>query len=106
VKCFDKAFHSRISVALQYEDLDVKSRTKVWENMFDAAGLDYTEYDTKKLGDWLLNGRQIRTITRLALSLAKKEGKVMSMQHLLKTIEITLQFQTDFAAMQEEKNTG
>jgi len=102
VKCFDKAFHSRISIALQYDDLDVDARTKVWENMFDAAGVDYkaSKIDTKKLGHSVLNGRQIRTITRLALSLAKKEGIEMSIDHLNKTIGITLQFQTDFDHLQ------
>ncbi len=38
VKTFDEAFHSRISVALKYRDLDTPTRVKVWNNLFSLAG--------------------------------------------------------------------
>eukprot|EP01090_Pellita_catalonica_P002471 TRINITY_DN12044_c0_g1_i1.p1 TRINITY_DN12044_c0_g1~~TRINITY_DN12044_c0_g1_i1.p1 ORF type:complete len:459 (-),score=85.44 TRINITY_DN12044_c0_g1_i1:33-1409(-) len=92
VKCFDKAFHSRISVALQYEDLDQAARKQVWHNMFDAAGVDFSELDLDALAKYDLNGRQIRTLTRLALSLAKTESEKVQMSHLKRTIELAMLF--------------
>jgi len=72
VKCFDEAFHSRISVALKYDDLDLKARHKIWVNLLEAAGV--TGIETEKMAECELNGRQIRSCIRLAESLAISEG--------------------------------
>lgn len=39
VKRFDPAFHSRISIALKYDELQSVAREKVWENFFEVAGI-------------------------------------------------------------------
>ncbi|RIB27071.1 hypothetical protein C2G38_1920743, partial [Gigaspora rosea] len=35
VESFDKAFHSRISIILKYDDLDELSRAQVWRTFID-----------------------------------------------------------------------
>lgn len=40
VKRFDEAFHSRISVALKYPELDEEGRRKVWKILLEAAGIN------------------------------------------------------------------
>jgi len=100
VKCFDKAFHSRISIALRYDDLDRSAREQIWKNMLDAAGV--TGMNAAELSKHDLNGRQIRTITRLACSLAKSEGITVNPTHLERTIGIANQFHIDMAT--EEKD--
>eukprot|EP01098_Paradermamoeba_levis_P012870 TRINITY_DN5731_c0_g1_i1.p1 TRINITY_DN5731_c0_g1~~TRINITY_DN5731_c0_g1_i1.p1 ORF type:complete len:265 (+),score=88.11 TRINITY_DN5731_c0_g1_i1:78-797(+) len=35
VKCFDRAFHSRISLLLHYRDLTAEAREKIWLNFID-----------------------------------------------------------------------
>jgi len=95
VKCFDKAFHSRISIALKYDDLTEEARVNVWKNLLAVAGiqgLDHTE-----LGKHDLNGPQIRTMIRLALSLAKSEGKRVDKSHLERTIKVANEFKTEMA---------
>ncbi len=68
VHTFDEAFHSRISVALHYPELDAVARQKIWRNFIDAAGalahFDDASFDS--LAQHKLNGRQIRNAVRLA----------------------------------------
>lgn len=82
VKCFDEAFHSRISVALRYDDLNSESRKKVWSNLLEAADIGVKGsaaggekgVDVEKLSEVALNGRQIRSVIRLAQALATSQG--------------------------------
>eukprot|EP01088_Endostelium_zonatum_P016653 TRINITY_DN458_c0_g1_i1.p1 TRINITY_DN458_c0_g1~~TRINITY_DN458_c0_g1_i1.p1 ORF type:complete len:673 (-),score=224.38 TRINITY_DN458_c0_g1_i1:70-2088(-) len=93
VKCFDRAFHSRISVAIKYENLTVESRKAIWDNILGAAGVK--GMNTDDLAKYDLNGRQIRTMTRLALSLAKAENVEVNKTHLERTIRVAEQFNID-----------
>jgi len=49
VRRFDEAFHSRISIALAYEPLDISSRAKVWTNLLLHAQLDASKLDVNHL---------------------------------------------------------
>jgi len=93
VKCFDKAFHSRISIALKYDDLTEEARVNIWHNLLKVANIDGLH--PEELGKHDLNGRQIRTMIRLALSLAKSEGKTVDKSHLERTIQVASEFQVD-----------
>ena len=95
VRCFDEAFHSRISVALRYEELDAHAREEVWTNFFDAAELE--GMDTKLLSEHALNGRQIRNIIQLAQALAERENGKVDMKHVLATLHVATQFQNNLA---------
>jgi len=95
VKCFDKAFHSRISIALKYDDLTFEARVNVWKNLLAVAGIHGLDHE--ELGKHDLNGRQIRTMIRLALSLAKSEGRPVDKSHLERTIAVADQFKTEMS---------
>jgi hypothetical protein len=91
VKCFDDAFKSRISISLHYKDFTPARRCQVWTKHLAAAGLGHI--DGSDLGDYNLNGRQIGTCIRIAMSLAKSEGgKRVEKAHLLKTIQFNSEF--------------
>jgi len=93
VRCFDPAFHSRISVALKYHELDKEARGKIWKTLLEAAKIE--GIDSDKLAEFHLNGRQIRTTIRLAQSLAVSSNEDMSLHHIEKTVRVTQQFETD-----------
>eukprot|EP01102_Stenamoeba_stenopodia_P006723 TRINITY_DN1868_c0_g1_i2.p1 TRINITY_DN1868_c0_g1~~TRINITY_DN1868_c0_g1_i2.p1 ORF type:complete len:587 (+),score=134.29 TRINITY_DN1868_c0_g1_i2:167-1927(+) len=104
VKNFDPAFHSRISVALRYHDLDADSREKIWKNLLQAA--DIQNVNPKDFRNYDINGRQIKNSIRLAQALAASEGREISKEFLETTIEVARQFQTDLLdsiAVQEAK---
>jgi len=93
VRCFDEAFHSRISVALKYEDLDREAREKIWTNLLSAAKI--SGLNAKGLSEFNINGRQIRTTIRLAQSLANSEGVTVTSDHVMATITVAQQFVSD-----------
>eukprot|EP01120_Amphizonella_sp_Union-15-10_P007490 TRINITY_DN2533_c0_g1_i1.p1 TRINITY_DN2533_c0_g1~~TRINITY_DN2533_c0_g1_i1.p1 ORF type:complete len:654 (+),score=165.41 TRINITY_DN2533_c0_g1_i1:92-2053(+) len=93
VRVFDEAFHSRISVALKYEDLDISAREKVWDHLLDSANIK--GLNCKELAKYPLNGRQIRTTIRLAQSLALAEGVDVGAVHIQATVGVSNQFVED-----------
>jgi hypothetical protein len=70
---FDEAFFSRVHLALPYAPLDVDARLRIWRTMLAMTGMRYSEQqiDLQHLASLALNGRQIRTVVRLATMLAK-----------------------------------
>jgi len=93
VKNFDPAFHSRISIALKYQDLNFSSREQIWTNLFGASGVSGIPGNTFAHHD--LNGRQIKNCIRLAQALAASKGEEANQAYLRKTIGITEQFKKD-----------
>jgi hypothetical protein len=101
---FDKAFSSRVSVALEYDELDQSARAKVFGNLLEAAGLSCTGLDPARLAETSLNGRQIKSTIRLAQTLASSQGVPVSHEHFTKCVAITQQF--DIADRLGKKSTG
>jgi len=87
---FDPAFYSRISVALKYDALTTAAREQVWINLLQAAGIQ--GLNTHMLAEHDLNGRQIKNSLRLAQSLAKSQGCMMTTEHLDNVIKISERF--------------
>lgn len=93
VKNFDKAFHSRISVAINYPEMTQETRQKVWNNLLEAA--DVKGMDTSALSTHAVNGRQIKNIVRLAQTLAKSEKREVTQQDLNGMITVAESFNSD-----------
>jgi len=94
VKNFDSAFHSRISIALKYHDLDKNARVQIWNNLLDAANV--RGLNAAHFGNYELNGRQIKNSIRLAQAVAASEGLSHVTDEILeKTVEVAQQFQQD-----------
>lgn len=112
VRTFDEAFHSRISVALRYPDLNAKARRQVWENLLAAAGiakedgegvrLHCADLDVEALVAHDLNGRQIRTTIRLAIALACSTSESLKMDHFTQNIRVAEQFSSDLRSSFED----
>ena len=87
VESFDEAFKSRISLSLVYKNLDEKARLKVWRTFLQKAGP--TSVDPVPLAKLPLNGREIRSVLRLAAALKTAEGeKMMSDAHVRQILDI------------------
>lgn len=96
VDSLDPAFKTRITLALQYESLNVEARQKVWENLLVASGqgalLANQSIDTHALARSPLNGREIKNSICLALALAAEDGKPLQQETLLETVELLCDF--------------
>jgi hypothetical protein len=91
VKNIDKAFYSRISVAIRFEHADLDKRTKIWNNLLEYAGLDRSWATT--MGQYDVNGRQIKNSIRLAQTLALSEKRDVAVTDLVEAVEQALTFQ-------------
>merc|ERR1712137_1256661 len=99
LSCIDEAFSSRISVALHYHDLDTDARKQIWETFLNASVTNESALqamDLDQLASFELNGRQIRSCVRLSVSRARIAGCPLSMEHLLDTIRLSVDFKTQF----------
>lgn len=90
VKEFDKAFYSRISVALHYTRSDDKIG-KIWNNLLLAAGLP-AEWG-KEVADQALNGRQIKNSIRMSQTLAKAKDREVQVEDLIRSVKASLAFE-------------
>jgi hypothetical protein len=77
---FDLAFRSRISISINYKDLDENARYKVWTNLLEASKTDLSQTDIEKLSKVEMNGRQIKNCIRMAQCLAKESKEELSRQ--------------------------
>jgi len=93
VTSFDEAFHSRISISLQYENLDYATRSAVWKNFFEVSKVE--NVDVKVLSKHVLNGRQIRNTVRLGIALGLEDKKPVTLNYFERTIAVAKQFQHD-----------
>jgi hypothetical protein len=78
VRNIDRAFMSRISLALSFGVADQAKRKAIWTNLLTAAGLDPRL--AQALSHYDLNGRQIKNVIRLTQTLAKGLGTAPSME--------------------------
>jgi hypothetical protein len=62
----DHAVLSRVTLKLEYPDLDWEARAAVWKTMLASAGLMLVAGTVEELAKTPVNGRQIRNLTRLA----------------------------------------
>jgi len=81
----DYAIHSRITLRINYPDLDKKTREAIWKDKLTKANIPMTD-GYSKLADLELNGRNIRNITRLA-AIVFPNGT--NQEELIKLIEMT-----------------
>jgi len=104
VKQFDRAFNSRLSIALHYPDHDLNSRKAIWNNLLLAAKLDPSKFDLKKLASEEINGRQIKHAIRIGMSLAANDERTVVFDDFMKTIRLAQHFNNQLET--EETNFG
>jgi SpoVK/Ycf46/Vps4 family AAA+-type ATPase len=74
-KNIDKAFYSRISMAINFPGLEASDRYKIWENNLNLNDVVLTEDEIWDLSSYEVNGRQIKNVCRNAHALALRDGR-------------------------------
>ena len=94
VKTFDQAFQSRIHLSLHYDNLSRDAREQLWKAFLEKArgnplGLQHpTPAEVRQLSEKALNGRQIKMVVKLAITLANHKTEKLSFKHLAHTMDI------------------
>jgi hypothetical protein len=90
VRSLDPAFESRVTLSIRYEALNLGAREQIWKNQLNNhSRVDIQTVNCRELAKEQLNGRQIKNVVRVALSLAIDQGIMVTQDTLLKTIDIT-----------------
>ncbi|KAF4535921.1 uncharacterized protein LTHEOB_12447 [Lasiodiplodia theobromae] len=84
VASFDVAFESRIDLMLHLEDLDLKSRRRVWTLLLGQVvpPPNITEKDLDTVAEKTINGRQIKAAVKNAQLLAADKEVVLDFSHI------------------------
>jgi SpoVK/Ycf46/Vps4 family AAA+-type ATPase len=95
VKDLDTAFYSRISLPIKYDALGSDARRSIWINhlMTNGVGRDKAEEFANQIHqNFSNNGRQIKNVVRIALSLATKENRELQIDDLVKVLRYLEKF--------------
>lgn len=87
---FDKAFKSRISININYENLEQGAREKIWTNLLIASKTDLSLIDIEKLSKVEMNGREIKNCIRMGQCLAKDLSRALSTEIIEKVIPFVI----------------
>ena len=89
-------------MALRYGELTSKAKKSVWKTFLEKVraieGIKTTGFsdeDFERLSRRNLNGRQIKNAVRTAQALALNEDKPLSMQHIIKVLDVAETFERD-----------
>ncbi len=78
IDTMDAAFRSRISMIIDYDNLDYNATFKIWHNLLEASNLiqHISDLDITDIikSSAQLNGRQIKSAIRMAQSIAKADN--------------------------------
>jgi SpoVK/Ycf46/Vps4 family AAA+-type ATPase len=107
IQSFDKAFKSRIHLAIKYHPLTPSARAKLWElfirNTYPDSNLDWMDAAClERLGNVKLNGREIKNAFRTGHALAVHSGEEFNMSHIEMALEGIQNFEADFDDAQDE----
>ncbi|KAF8595212.1 P-loop containing nucleoside triphosphate hydrolase protein [Ceratobasidium sp. AG-I] len=114
VRTLDRAFRSRISLAIKYQDLDAQSRLILWERFLKLAGatiqdsqnlgtsFNFSREEINKLSEREVNGRVIKHIVRVSQALAMHDKKPMNVGHVAKVWKRLDLLEKDFPSSSSE----
>ena len=114
VGCFDKAFKSRIHLAIRYPSLSHSNRRVLWKTFLRKVSEETAnELDTdgvlEELAAEPLNGRQIKNLVRTASALAisdEKSGGNILQDHLAMALKPMKDFLKDMESEVDEASEG
>lgn len=104
VKDIDRAFYSRISVAVHYHHTNNDKRKQIWHNLLKAAGMDTSFAEDLKSYD--VNGRQIKNAIRLSQTLARARDSKVELSDLRSSIEASLRFEDEMHMVVPDEEEG
>jgi hypothetical protein len=92
-KNIDKAFYSRISMAINFPSLTSDDRYSIWENNLDLNKIELEEEEISDLAEYDVNGRQIKNVVRLASALAFKAERPVAYDDFTMVLDRGIEFQ-------------
>ncbi|KAH8807081.1 P-loop containing nucleoside triphosphate hydrolase protein, partial [Xylogone sp. PMI_703] len=97
VENLDEAIGSGIHLTIKYQPLGLKTRKRIWRNFLEKATTAYgdAQYRTKdldSLGEYELNGHQIKNAVNIVHAIATEERAPVSYHHIETVIDTSKEF--------------
>jgi DNA polymerase III delta prime subunit len=90
----DKAFYSRISMAINFPSLTTEDRVSIWENILDLNGVELNDAEILYLADnYAVNGRQIKNAVNNATALARRDQRIVEVEDFAFVLDKGIEFQ-------------
>jgi len=107
---FDKAFKSRIHLAIHFPALSCNTRFKLWNAFITKASVDSAELlrcdgSLDQLAREEVNGRQIKNIVRTAFALAISDQTTIQLEHITTALEAMKAFEESFDVAQGKNSS-
>lgn len=111
---FDVAVHSRIHVAIKYDQLNAEQTKSIFEGFLKPLAERGLVKDIQGITEWLeedvikkgLDGRQIRNIVTSALAIARAQGKDrLERNHIKLMLNNVKDFKDEFIRQFEQYKT-
>jgi hypothetical protein len=83
----DPAVLSRVSLILQYDELSLSVRKKIWINQLKLANIDTKNINISLLAKYKLNGRQIKNIIKLSQCMTYSQNTTCNTYHIVSLCE-------------------
>jgi AAA+ superfamily predicted ATPase len=111
VGAFDRAFKSRIHLAIKYHALSPASRAELWEffinKTYPESHFEWLDDECRdSLGGMKLNGREIKNACRTAHALAVSSGETLRRSHIDIAVKEIRAFKADLKEYTEHSNSS
>lgn len=97
VRNMDPAIKSRINLFLAYDELTPNMRRQIWKSLMTKWNIAISNNVLDDLGEFKLNGREIRNYLKLAISIHKEEKKEITNSSLISTLKNCFTLTQEFA---------
>jgi len=100
VQAFNKAFLSRIHIALHFNELSQGFKEQVWAAFFNKVSTGITKEQIHDLSTCNVNGQQIKNTVRTVHLLAVGRGEKLEFGHFVETLDAMNRFTSQFKSVQ------
>lgn len=105
-KNMDRAFFSRISMAIHFDDLTIEDRETIWTRRLTLMSVAMDASEIWNLATAELNGRQIKNVIRNAMSLAAYEEREVTFDDFALVIDKGVEFKESLHREAEPETMG
>jgi SpoVK/Ycf46/Vps4 family AAA+-type ATPase len=92
----DPAIKSRINLMISYKDLTSERRVTIWKSLCQKWCIDISEKTFKMLGEYKLNGREIRNYIKIIIAIHEESKEKITDQSIIKELDNCLDLSKEF----------
>ena len=81
---------------ISYKDLTSERRITIWKSLCQKWGINISEKTLKILGEYKLNGREIRNYIKIIIAIHEESKETITDQSIIKELDSCLDLSKEF----------